>query len=386
MTAAFAALLLRVGQTLLLCGTVRSKNAAGVAVRCVLDLAIVALTLWAVGGVFLPLRVRAGAGHWLDFTQLFNAAPSAVGLLPVAMLASAAVIGATTERSRLTPVLVWSAVTGGVLLPALLSAFLSMRSSVMTDVELAAALIGGGLAAVAFARFVGPRKDKFNRDQSANFVPGHAVVYQFLGLLLTAAGFVAIGRNGWHTLLGGCVGALAGAAFGRIRFGKIDAGLLIVSAVGGLCAGALAAVAPGLAASNWLGGGGAASVLAGLAAGVLTPWTLLRLETIHRVDDVAGLSPAYVIGGTVGLLASALTRHVHDGYATLLALDAGLWLAAAVLIGGLAVGVAAVFKARGALRVSESVEYDGADLAELDVNAYPDFQQTMIKSHHLRQL
>jgi ammonium transporter, Amt family len=31
-------------------------------------------------------------------------------------------------------------------------------------------------------------------------------------------------------------------------------------------------------------------------------------------------------------------------------------------------------------------ELDGADLAEHDVNAYPDFQQNMIKSHHLRQM
>jgi ammonium transporter, Amt family len=37
------------------------------------------------------------------------------------------------------------------------------------------------------------------------------------------------------------------------------------------------------------------------------------------------------------------------------------------------------------LRLSEADEYDGADLAEHDVNAYPDFQQNMIKSYHLRE-
>ena len=37
------------------------------------------------------------------------------------------------------------------------------------------------------------------------------------------------------------------------------------------------------------------------------------------------------------------------------------------------------------LRLSEDAEYDGTDLAENDLNAYPDFQQTMIKSYHMRE-
>jgi ammonium transporter, Amt family len=37
------------------------------------------------------------------------------------------------------------------------------------------------------------------------------------------------------------------------------------------------------------------------------------------------------------------------------------------------------------LRSKEADEYDGLDLAEHDIGAYPDFQQTMIKSYHLRE-
>jgi Amt family ammonium transporter len=37
------------------------------------------------------------------------------------------------------------------------------------------------------------------------------------------------------------------------------------------------------------------------------------------------------------------------------------------------------------LRLGEADELDGSDLAEYDVNAYPDFQQTTIKSYHLRE-
>ena len=35
------------------------------------------------------------------------------------------------------------------------------------------------------------------------------------------------------------------------------------------------------------------------------------------------------------------------------------------------------------IRCSEEDEFDGLDLTEHDINAYPDFQQTMIKSYHL---
>jgi len=37
------------------------------------------------------------------------------------------------------------------------------------------------------------------------------------------------------------------------------------------------------------------------------------------------------------------------------------------------------------LRLSDAEEYDGIDLVEHDLNSYPDFQQTMIKSYHLRE-
>ena len=60
-----------------------------------------------------------------------------------------------------------------------------------------------------------------------------------------------------------------------------------------------------------------------------------------------------------------------------------------VVIAALATIVAlaalAALKAAAGLRSKEADEFDGLDLAEHDLNAYPDFQQTMIKSYHLRE-
>jgi ammonia channel protein AmtB len=48
-------------------------------------------------------------------------------------------------------------------------------------------------------------------------------------------------------------------------------------------------------------------------------------------------------------------------------------------------GVLYAIKATVGLRAREADEFDGLDLAEHDIGAYPDFQQTMIKSYHLRE-
>ncbi|MDB5326862.1 MAG: ammonium transporter [Phycisphaerales bacterium] len=386
-------LLIRIGQTLLLAGTVRSKNAAGAAVRCVLDLAVVLLSLWAIGGIFVPKYEFGADGvgrtSWLAFSHVLgNDLGSSLSILPVLMIATIAPLGATAERVRLLPLLAFSALTGAVLLPALARIGLAFQGeSVHTQFGLMIALMGGGAAALGLAWVAGARKGKFNRDLSVNFVPGHAVVYQFVGLLLLAAGFGAATWNGLHALLGLCSGALAGAAFGRFRFGKIDAGLLVAAAIGGLCAGGMAAVLEG-GPANWLGNGGGASVLAGALAGCAVPWAVMVVETRLRLDDVAGFGVAYTVGGTIGTVLAALTRHTATvgSYFGAAAVDLAIWALAVVVFGGAAVVIGKFFAGRNQFRVTETVEYDGVDLSDLDVNAYPDFQQIMIKSHHLRQL
>jgi len=60
-------------------------------------------------------------------------------------------------------------------------------------------------------------------------------------------------------------------------------------------------------------------------------------------------------------------------------------VAIALLAAALAGALFAALRATVGLRVKEADEYDGLDLAEHDIGAYPDFQQTMIKSYHLRE-
>ena len=67
----------------------------------------------------------------------------------------------------------------------------------------------------------------------------------------------------------------------------------------------------------------------------------------------------------------------------------GVQLLGVVAIAALALlltqGLMLALKATTRIRAKEADEFDGLDLAEHDVGAYPDFQQNTIRSYHLRE-
>ena len=61
-------------------------------------------------------------------------------------------------------------------------------------------------------------------------------------------------------------------------------------------------------------------------------------------------------------------------------------IAAIVILSAVAtLVVIMVLRLVGSLRSVEADEIDGLDIGEHDINGYPDFQQTTIKSYHLRE-
>jgi len=114
---------------------------------------------------------------------------------------------------------------------------------------------------------------------------------------------------------------------------------------------------------------------------------MLMIEMWWKIDDPSGLIAIQLVGGAWGTLAAGLFseaahwRNViqHLGIQLL-----GLGVIAMVA-GAAATALFALLRATIGLRLSEDAEYDGIDLSEHDLNAYPDFQQNMIKSYHLRE-
>jgi Amt family ammonium transporter len=108
---------------------------------------------------------------------------------------------------------------------------------------------------------------------------------------------------------------------------------------------------------------------------------------VAHVDDPTGAVSIHAVGGLWGTLAvgALLPAGSFGAWAS----HVGVQLAGVAAIAAVAVAVAGAtyfaLTATVGLRSREADEYDGLDLAEHDIGAYPDFQQTTIKSYHLRE-
>jgi ammonium transporter, Amt family len=168
----------------------------------------------------------------------------------------------------------------------------------------------GGSVALAGAIAVGPRIGRFNKDGSANAMPGHNIPMGILGTIILFFGwfgfnpgsslaFVGTGRElavlaAVNTLLAGAAGGMSSMLYmwwmGPTR--KPDPGL----SVNGILAGLVAITAPCAFVSI------GASVVIGLVAGVIVCLVTFGLEKIH-IDDPVGAVPVHFANGLWGLLA-----------------------------------------------------------------------------------
>lgn len=386
------ALLVRGGQLLLDAGAVRSKNAASAVTRGLTDVCLGVLGYWVVGALVLRwLNARFGYDPGAAEANL-GAHVVTFGFIVLAMLTGRQVNGAVAERSRFLTVVVTSLLGSAVIFPvaAHLAWFGWLRGIGFVDVGGAAVVhLTGAMMALSAAVLVGPRSNKFNTDGSTNIIPGHLPALSAAGTMLVAVGWIpylvmmTLLREGGigslaatNALLALAAGGAAGLLLGQVRHGKPD---LLLAASGLL--GALASIT---AAPGRMEGFTAIGVAA--AAGILVPTALTMLDLRFRIDDPGGGIAIYGVGAAWGTVASGL---VAPGSFLDRLRSIGVQALGVVVLAGLALllsgGVLLLVRRLVGLRVRDADEYDGLDLAEHDLNAYPDFQQTTIKSYHLRE-
>ncbi|MEA2734474.1 MAG: ammonium transporter, Amt family, partial [Humisphaera sp.] len=233
------------------------------------------------------------------------------------------------------------------------------------------------------------RSGKYNRDLSSNFIPGHSAPMASVGVMLMLAGWVpyvlaasaangsVVGRAAINVILAAAAGTVVAALVTRAKYGKPE----IMLTYSGLLGALVAISASGGAVST------IAAVVIGAVAGVICPIATVQLDLVWKIDDPAGGVAIHALGGAWGTLAAALFIPVAtygDKFRFLGVQLLGLFVIAALAFAS-ALVVFTLLKKTVGLRLSEDAEYDGVDLAEHDLNAYPDFQQTMIKSYHLRE-
>lgn len=380
-----ACLLVRFGLALYGTGLIRAKNAAGAVLRSLCDVCGALLAFWV-----------AGAAVMLNSRQLLLFGTNADGhlffLTTVVLIGTAIPGAAMSERSRF-----WPLGTASVLLAILIIPLGANWAWYGWLARIGFIDVGGGawlhlsaaMCALAGAVAVGPRTGKYNRDGSSSMIPGHNVPLAGMGALVMLVGWApylsgclihqslgaAPGLAAVDTLLSAAAAGLAAMLLGRYRYGKPDVILTLMGFLAGLVA-----ISSGAGHVSARG-----AVLIGAVAGILVPLSAIWIDLLCHIDDPAGAIAIHGVGGLWGTIATGL--FVWSGATKLnqLLTQAIGAVSIAVVSLALSAAVLAILKLAVKLRASEADEFDGLDLAEHDIGAYPDFQQTMIKSYHLRE-
>jgi Amt family ammonium transporter len=232
----------------------------------------------------------------------------------------------------------------------------------------------GASAALAGVILLGARKGKYGKDGSINAIPGANLPLATLGTFILWLGW--FGFNGGSQLVvsnisdanavagifvntnmaaaGGLVFALITA---RLLFGKADLTMALNGALAGLVAITAEPLTPTPLAATLIGGVG----------GVIVVFSIVTLDKL-RIDDPVGAISVHGVVGMWGLMAVPITNT-----------DAGFGAQAIGLITILAWVFITSFivwlliKLIMGIRVTEEEEYEGVDVGECGLEAYPEF-------------
>lgn len=389
-----ACLLIRLGLVLYRTGLLRAKNAAGSVLRVLTDLCVSTLAMWAVGAAILLQSNNSFFGINPKLIALSAGGNGSLFFLMTVVLVGTGIVGgAMAERARFFPLCAASVLMAALVIPVgahwAWAGWLARRGFI--DAGGSAWLhLSAALCAAAGAVIVGPRTGKYHRDGATSVIPGHNLPLAGIGVAAMLAGWAPYlvgcvlfthneslaGQAATDTLLAAAAGGLAGLLFGHYRYGKPDVILTLFGLLGGMVA--IAAGAGRIGAQG--------SVLVGAVAGLLVPLSALWIDLIGKIDDPVGVIAVHGVGGIWGTLAAGF---LSQGSVVQRLSQTGIQAIGILAIGGLSLllslALFAILKSLVRIRVSEADEYDGLDLAEHDIGAYPDFQQNSIKSYHLRE-
>ena len=232
----------------------------------------------------------------------------------------------------------------------------------------------GAAAALAGVLLLGARKGKYGKDGQVNAIPGCNLPLATLGTLILWLGW--FGFNGGselkvsdvgeanavslifvNTNMAAAGGLLFALLLSRFWFGKAD----LTMALNGALAGLVAITAEPLTPEP------IQAVLIGGVGGLLVVGSIIMLDKL-RIDDPVGAISVHGVVGIWGLLAVCFTNDDSSLGAQLLGIAS---IFAWVFVASLAVWF--VLKKTIGIRVSEEEEYEGVDIGECGLEAYPEF-------------
>lgn len=383
------------GFSMLEAGLVRSKNTAEILTKNIALFAIACTMYLLVGyyimysssaGGFLPnLGFLIGAENSVDaVTAGGDDAPyysmRSDFFFQVVFVATAMSIvsGAVAERMKLWAFLAFAVVMTAVIYPV--SGYWTWGGGWLSEVgysDYAGSGIvhmAGAAAALAGVIVLGPRKGKYGKDGSIHAIPGANMPLATLGTFILWMGW--FGFNGGSELKLAAVdsannvaqvfvntnaaaagGVIAALILAKLWFRKAD----LTMALNGALAGLVAITADPLSPTA-LG-----ATIIGAVGGIIVVAAIVTLDKV-KLDDPVGAISVHGVVGIWGVLAVPLT---NDGASFGAQIIGIVGIFAWVFLASLVVWL--ILKAIMGIRVSEEEEYEGVDIAECGLEAYPEF-------------
>jgi Amt family ammonium transporter len=381
------------GFAMLEAGMVRTKNVSMQLTKNVGLYSIAGLMYWALGysimyvdvgsyiGTFWPYSwPEAGATNEGDYSVASDWFFQMVFVATAASIVS----GTVAERVKLWPFFIFVVVLTGILYP--ITGAWTWGEGWLDEMgfsDFAGSTIVhsvGGWAALAGAIVIGARSGKFGADGSVHPIPGSNMALATLGVFILWLGWfgfngasqLAMGTNAdisdvsrifANTNLAAAGGVVAALILTQLVYGKVDITMVLNGALAGLVSITAEPLTPGPFAA----------ILIGAVGGAIVVFTVPLLDKL-KIDDVVGAIPVHLLAGIWGTLVVPVTNG-----------DASF---SVQLIGIVAMGAFAfitsfivwtILKVTMGVRVSQEEEMTGLDVAEIGVEAYPEFSSGKIR-------
>jgi Amt family ammonium transporter len=385
------------GFTMLEAGLVRAKNTAEILTKNV-GLYSIACIMYMVCGY--GIMYGDGISSWLPSIGFLSADDNTVAAVTaggddapyysnlsdfffqVVFVATAMSIvsGAVAERMKLWSFFLFSVVLTGFIYPVQgfwkwgggfldQAGFLDFAGSGVVH-------MCGAAAALAGVILLGARKGKYGPGGQINAIPGCNLPLATLGAWVLWLGWFgfnggselkisnvdeanAVARIFVNTNMAAAGGLVVALITARFRFGKADLTMALNGALAGLVAITAEPLTPTPGMATLIGGVG----------GVIVVFSIVFLDRI-KIDDPVGAISVHGVVGIWGLLAVCITNPDASLMAQLLGIGVIFaWVFVASLL------VWAIIKATIGIRIAEQEEYEGADLAECGLEAYPEFNK-----------
>src|SRR5210317_1996695 len=390
------------GFSLLESGLVRAKNTVEIltknialyAVACIMYLAT-GYAIMCGGGWFLQgieafnlgEVLTASAENGFDGDSVYSPASDVFFQVVFVATAMSIVSGAVAERMKLWSFLVFAMFMTGVIYPMEGSwtwggndvfGFFNLGDLGFSDFAGSGIVhLAGAAAALAGVLLLGARKGKYGKNGQITAIPGANLPLATLGTFILWMGW--FGFNGGSVLkladaanahsvamvflntnaaaAAGLVGALLTA---RALFGKADLTMTLNGALAGLVAITAEPSTPTALQAS----------LFGLIAGVIVVFSIIGMDRL-KIDDPVG---AISVHGVIGLFGLLLVPVTNDSSSF-----SGQLIGAATIFGWVFITsliVWTVLKMIMGIRVDEEEEYEGLDIGECGIEAYPEFVST----------